>query len=89
MGNRGLLHDAEGRILRAWKVKRWIVCVRDFKGRKRQIMAPGRYTELFFLDEATAVAAGHRPCAECQRERFNAFRAAWRNVTGGMRRVIC
>ncbi|VTR93921.1 Uncharacterized protein OS=Actibacterium mucosum KCTC 23349 GN=ACMU_06805 PE=4 SV=1 [Gemmata massiliana] len=76
MGNRGCLHSADGRVLRSWQLKRWIVCVLEFKGRKRQVMKPGHYTELFFLDEPTALAAGHRPCAECQRERFNAFRRA-------------
>jgi hypothetical protein len=77
MGNRGVLHDDEGRIRRKWQVKRWLVCVLEFRGRKRKVMTPDRYTELFFLDEATAFAAGHRPCAECRRERFNAFRNAW------------
>jgi hypothetical protein len=77
MGNRGVLHDDEGRIVRAWRDRRWICCVLAFKDRKRQVMSPGHYTELFFLDEATALAAGHRPCAECQRDRFNAFRDAW------------
>src|SRR5581483_1096621 len=57
--------------------RRWIACVLEFRGRRRTVMSPGRYTELFFLDEATALAAGHRPCAECRRERFNAFCAAW------------
>jgi hypothetical protein len=80
LGNRGVLHDEEGRISRAWQVKRWIVCLLEFKGRKRKVMTPGHYTELFFLDEATALAAGHRPCAECPRERFNAFRMAWRSA---------
>ena len=78
MGNRGVLHDQEGRIQRAWLGKRWLVCVLEFRGRKRTVMSPRHYTELFFLDEATALAAGHRPCAECRRERFNAFRYAWR-----------
>ncbi len=77
MGNRGILHDAAGHIKRAWQVKRWLICVLEFKGRQRTVMTPGHYTELFFLDEATALAAGHRPCAECRRERFNAFRNAW------------
>jgi hypothetical protein len=76
MGNRGCLHDAEGKVRRPWQLKRWIVCRLEFKGRKREVMTPGRYTELFFLDEATALAAGHRPCAECRRERFNTFRRA-------------
>ena len=80
MGNRGCLHDAGGHIRRAWQVKRWLVCVLVFRGRKRRVMTPGHYTELFFLDEATALAAGHRPCAECRREHFNAFRRAWRSA---------
>jgi hypothetical protein len=77
MGNRGCLHDAAGRIRRQYVGKRWIICVLEFKGRHRRVMAPGRYTELFFLDEATALAAGHRPCAECQRERYLEFRRHW------------
>jgi hypothetical protein len=77
LGNRGVLHDAEGRIRRAWQVKRWLVCVLEFRGRKRTVMSPDRYTELFFLDEATALAAGHRPCAECRRARFLDFCHAW------------
>lgn len=77
MGNRGVLHTPAGELRRAWHLRRWILCALAFKNRKRRIMAPGRYTELFFLDEATGLAAGHRPCAECQRRRFEAFRAAW------------
>jgi hypothetical protein len=77
LGNRGVLHDAEGHIQRAWQVKRWIVCVLEFRGRKRSVMTPARYTELFFLDEATALAAGHRPCAECRHTHFLAFCNAW------------
>ena len=77
MGNRGVLHDDKGRIRRAWMLKRWIVCVLEFRGRKRRVMTPGRYTELFFLDEATALAAGHRPCAECRHARFLDFCNAW------------
>jgi hypothetical protein len=76
-GNRGVLHDAAGSIRRSWQVPRWLLCVLQFRGRKRQVMTPGRYTELFFLDEATGLAAGHRPCAECRRQRFRAFRDAW------------
>jgi len=76
-GNRGVLHDEAGRIKRSWQVKRWIVCLLDFKGRRRTVMAPDRYTGLFFLDEATAFAAGHRPCSECRRARYLAFRDAW------------
>jgi hypothetical protein len=77
MGNRGVLHDVELRIRRPWQVKRWLICRLDFRGRHRAVMAPNCYTELFFLDEATALAAGHRPCFECRRARFLAFRDAW------------
>ena len=77
MGNRGVLHDAAGTIRRAWKVKRWILCLTEFKGRQRMVMSANRWTELFFLDEATGLAAGHRPCAECRRQRFLDFRSAW------------
>ena len=66
-GNRGCLHDDAGRIRRHHDGKRWIACRLEFKGRRRNLLQPGRYTELFFLDEATAFAAGHRPCAECRR----------------------
>ncbi len=76
-GNRGCLHDEHGQIRRAFQGQRWIICLLEFKGRKRAIMRPGHYTELFFLDEATALAAGHRPCAKCQRDRFNLFRDIW------------
>ena len=78
MGNRGVLHDAEGHVKRVWQVKRWIVCVLEFRGRKRTVMTPNSYTELFFLDEATALAAGHRPCAECRHARYLDFCNAWK-----------
>jgi hypothetical protein len=77
MGNRGCLHDDRRRIRRKFVGRRWIHCVLEFKGRHRTVMAPHRYTELFFLDEATALAAGHRPCAECQRPRYLDFRSHW------------
>jgi hypothetical protein len=83
MGNRGCLHDSEQRIRRPFVGRRWIVCLLDFKGRHRAVMAPGRYTELFFLDEATALAAGHRSCAECQRGRYQAFVEHWRAANRG------
>lgn len=76
-GNRGGLHDDAGRIVRGWQGRRWIVCTLEFRGRRREIMPPGRYTGLFFRDDWTAFAAGHRPCAECRRADFDAFRAAW------------
>jgi hypothetical protein len=83
MGNRGVLHDDKGHIKRAWQLKRWLVCVLEFRGRKRKVMTPNRYTELFFLDEATAFAAGHRPCAECRHAQFMAFCNAWRKAKPG------
>lgn len=77
MGNRGQLHDDGKNILRPFKLKAWLTCLLQFNGRKRQVMAPNRYTELFFLDEATAFSAGHRPCFECRRQAYNRFKAAW------------
>jgi hypothetical protein len=77
-GNRGLIHDDLGRITRSWRLKRWLVCVLEFRGIKRTVMTPGRYTELFFLDEATALSAGHRPCAECRYRRFVDYASAWK-----------
>jgi hypothetical protein len=78
LGNRGgALHNDRREIVRQCKGHRWIACVLEFKGRRREVMSPNRYTELFFLDEAVALSAGHRPCAECRRARFNAFKDAW------------
>lgn len=77
MGNRGCLHDDQQQIRRMFVGKRWILCQLAFRDRRLPIMAPGRYTQLFFLDEATALAAGHRPCAECLRPRFEQFRRMW------------
>jgi len=77
MGNRGILHDEHQHVLRAFKLKAWITCVLEFRGRKRSVMAPNRYTELFFLDEATAFSAEHRPCFECRREDFKRFKSCW------------
>ena len=77
MGNRGCLHNAQGEIVSTQTTNRWIICLTAFKGRKRELMMPGHYTELFFLDEATALAAGHRPCGECRRAAFRAFVDAW------------
>lgn len=82
MGNRGCLHDAAGTIRRAHAGKRWITCVTDFRLRRRVLMQPGRYTELFFSDEATAYAAGHRPCAECRPDDWLRFRAFWTDAYG-------
>jgi hypothetical protein len=76
MGNRGRLHDQHRRIVRYAQGRRWIACLTSFRGRRRAVMNPGSYTELFFLDEAVALAAGHRPCAECRYEDYLRFRAA-------------
>ena len=79
MGNRGCLHGP-GRTLGVsrWRSKLWICCLLDYKGVRRDPMPPGRWTALFFLDEATALAAGHRPCGYCRRADYLAFAEAWR-----------
>lgn len=74
-GNRGRLHDDERRIRRRHDGRRWIACRLEFRGRHREPMPPGRYTGLFFLDDATALAAGHRPCAECRNADYRSFLA--------------
>lgn len=77
MGNRGRIHTDAGLLgPRRWQNVAWITCLLSFKGRRRPLMGAG-YTELFFLDEAVALAAGHRPCAECRRDAFERFRKAW------------
>ncbi|MGC1380797.1 MAG: hypothetical protein WA814_07210 [Candidatus Baltobacteraceae bacterium] len=85
MGNRGVLHDNARRIVRHSQVRRWIACRTEFRGRKRTIMQPRSYTELFFLDEVTALSAGHRPCAECRHAEYQRFRALWGAARGGVR----
>jgi len=83
MGNRGRLHDADKQIgRRQWTTRSWVTCALSYNGRKRELLAPNNYPELFFLDEATALAAGHRPCAECRRENHKRFIAAWRIGNG-------
>jgi hypothetical protein len=82
-GNRGCLHDAAGRLgVARWRHPHWISCELSYKGWRRPIMAPNRWTELFFLDEAVALAAGHRPCALCRRADWLAFRTAWASAFG-------
>lgn len=78
-GNRGgRIHGPDRQLgSKRWHSKQWICCVLAFKGRRRQVMAPNRYTELFFLDEATALSAGHRPCFECRREAAMHFATLW------------
>lgn len=80
MGNRGCLHDSAQRIVRATKTNRWISCVLDAKFGKRPLMSGTNYTELFFLDEATALAAGHRPCYTCRNKRYKEFTTLWAEV---------
>ena len=83
-GNRGCLHDEAGRIRRRYNGKRWIACRLRFRGwRRSPLLQPGRFTELFFLDEATAFAAGHRPCALCRRADYDRFGELWRDVHPG------
>jgi hypothetical protein len=82
MGNRGGCFHRPDQTLkpRRWATRQWIACLLDFKGRRRQLMQPNRYTELFFLDEATALAAGHRPCFECRRASATCFAELWSKV---------
>lgn len=89
MGNRGVLHNGKRELTRQFKTKAWIICLLEFKGRKRELMTPGRYTELFFLDEVTAFAAGHRPCAECRRKRITSSAMHGRPPMPGMERATC
>jgi len=78
LGNRGCLCDEAGRLARRrWRLKAWITCRLSYKGWWRPVMRPRVWTELFFLDEATALAAGHRPCALCRRQDYNRYRFAW------------
>jgi hypothetical protein len=87
-GNRGIIHDPATKTLlrKRWSSPAWLTCVCEFKGRRRKVMGGRSWTELFFLDEATAFAAGHRPCFYCRRDDANRFRAAWEagNATGPM-----
>ena len=78
-GNRGIIHDPATRTLlkKRWATKAWLICLCEYKGRRRRVMAGRSWTELFFLDEAVALAAGHRPCFYCRRRSAEAFRAAW------------
>lgn len=82
-GNRGVLHNENLALVRRYQVRRWLVCVLEFRGRRRPVLRPRRYTELFFLDEATGLAAGHRPCGECRYRDYQAFKRAWAGAFGG------
>jgi hypothetical protein len=85
MGNRGRLHEGRGArdVVRNHQTKAWITCLLRFKDRHAPQWTPNHYTQLFFLDEAVAFAAGHRPCAECRRSDYNAYRQAWSHTYGG------
>lgn len=88
MGNRGILHRPQKTLgTTRWQHPHWVTCLLKFKGRKRPLMAPGRYTELFFADEAVALAAGHRPCGECRRPEFRRFRELWDEANGPAAKV--
>jgi hypothetical protein len=85
-GNRGCLHNREGQIRRRYDGRRWIACQLEFQGwRRHPLLQPGRFTELFFLDEATAFAAGHRPCALCRRRDYRRLGALWAELHPGQR----
>jgi hypothetical protein len=87
MGNRGCLHRADRTLGTArWRSKLWICCVLEWRGVRRDPMPPGRWTALFFLDEATALAAGHRPCGYCRRSAYESYAEAWRRAAGLARR---
>jgi hypothetical protein len=83
-GNRGIIHDPATKTLlkKRWSSSAWITCVCEFRGWRRLVMGRRSWTELFFLDEATALAAGHRPCFFCRRDDANRFRAAWEKGNG-------
>ena len=83
-GNRGIIHDPASRTLlkKRWASKAWLICLCDYKGRRRAVMGGRSWTELFFLDEAVALAAGHRPCFFCRRRAAEAFRDAWARGRG-------
>jgi hypothetical protein len=85
MGNRGRLHRGDGtrEIIRDHQTKAWLTCALRFQDRRVSQWQPGRYTPLFFLDEAVALAAGHRPCAECRHADYTAYRARWVATHGG------
>jgi hypothetical protein len=83
-GNRGIIHDPATKALlkKRWSSPAWIICLCEFRGWRRPVMGRQSWTELFFLDEATAFAAGHRPCFFCRRDDANRFRAAWEEGNG-------
>lgn len=80
MGNRGCMHNKHQEIVRPYKLKAWIYCCLEYKDWWRPVMSPGKYTELFFLDEATALSAGHRPCGLCKYKRLQQFKHYWKKA---------
>jgi hypothetical protein len=86
-GNRGALLDRRGEIARHSRGRAWLICVLSFKGRRRRQWQPGRLTELYFLDEVTGLAAGHRPCGECRRHEYQAFKGAFAAAVNGGERA--
>ena len=88
MGNRGCIHRPDRTLGPArWRTKMWISCVLVWRDVRRDVMPPGRWTALFFLDEATAMAAGHRPCGYCRREDYLAYAGAWQQAAGLAQRL--
>ncbi len=81
-GNRGVIHNAQKEIIKNHAVKYWITCMLQYKSMHREVMTPNRWTELFFLDEATAFAAGHRPCGFCRHADFKRFKNLWLQANG-------
>lgn len=80
LGNRGILHNDEKQIVKQWRHKAWVTCSLEYQGIQREIFSKGNYSELFFLDEATALSAGHRPCGDCRRERLKEFKLLWQQA---------
>lgn len=84
LGNRGVIHDDRKQIVAQWRTKAWITCELRYRDVRRSVFSPHTWTELFFLDEATAFAAGHRPCAYCRRQRYKEFKHAWCTANAGL-----
>lgn len=82
LGNRGRLHNEHRQIVSQWQRTAWVTCELEFNGRHRDVFGASTYSELFFLDEATALSAGHRPCATCRRERYDEFKSKWLVANG-------
>jgi hypothetical protein len=87
-GNRGVIHNHQKEIIKNHAVKYWITCLLQYKGMHREVMTPNRWTELFFLDEATAFAAGHRPCGFCRHADFKLFKTLWLQANGAKHSLL-